>query len=407
MRLLINVFLIFKQAFSFVAYSVSFLFPRNKKLWLYGNLKGSFRDNSKYLFIYNSTHFTEINHIWISQSKDVVASINKIGFKAVYKFSPLAFWYALSAKVYIYNSAPTDTVHGCLRGKAYCFNLWHGIPFKKIEYDIKKGSFYKRFFNPIGLQQKIASFLFEPKLFRNSDGVLATSEKLTGIYCSAFKLKSGQVYIGPYPRNEIFNLSESELSAFINKYESTEFKSLINIIVRFKRVVIYMPTFRDDNPNFMDNAIPDFERLEQVCKQTNTLFLIKAHILTKFTTDLSKFGHIKQIDSNIDVYPLLPYTNALISDYSSIIFDYSLLNKKIIFYAFDKEEYLSKSREAYFEYDDVFSKDIIKDFEGLLHDLQYFDSKKKYEYPLPKSFLQNKRTMGDITLHIKESIKYQ
>lgn len=166
-----------------------------------------------------------------------------------------------------------------------------------------------------------------------------------------------------------------------------------------------MPTFRDDNPDFMDNAIPDFESLEQVCKQTNTLFLIKAHILTKFSTDLSKFGHVMQIDSNIDVYPMLPYTSALISDYSSIIFDYSLLNKKIMFYTFDKEEYLSKSRESYFEYEEVFSNDIIRDFDGLLHELQNFDNE-KYEYPLPKSFLQKVSDMDDITRHIKKMIKY-
>ncbi len=405
MRLLSNVFLIFKQVFSFAAYSVSFLFPRNKKVWLYGNLKGSFRDNSKYLFIHNSTHFTDVHHIWISQSKDVIKSVNNMGFKAVHKFSPLAFWYALTAKVYIYNSAPTDTVHGCLRGTAFCFNLWHGIPFKKIEYDIKKGSFYKRFFNPIGLQQKIASFLFEPKLFRNSDGVLTTSEKLIPIYSSAFKVSPDQLFIGSYPRNEIFNLSANDLAAFINKYETSEFKNLVNSFGRYKKVVIYMPTFRDDNPDFMDNAIPDFESLELVCKQTNTLFLIKAHILTKFSTDLSKFGHVMQIDSNIDVYPMLPYTSALISDYSSIIFDYSLLNKKIMFYTFDKEEYLSKSRESYFEYEEVFSNDIIRDFDGLLHELQNFDNE-KYEYPLPKSFLQKVSDMDDITRHIKKMIKY-
>ena len=77
-----------------------------------------------------------------------------------------------------------------------------------------------------------------------------------------------------------------------------------------------------------------------------------------------------------------------------------------MFYAFDKDEYLSKSRESYYEYEDVFSKDIINDFDGLLHELQNFKSGQLYEYPLPKSFIQNKSTLDDIANHIKKSIKY-
>jgi CDP-glycerol glycerophosphotransferase (TagB/SpsB family) len=335
--------------------------------------------------------------------------VNEMGFKAVYKFSLPAFWYALTAKVYIYNSAPTDTVHGCLRGTAYCFNLWHGIPFKKIEYDIEKGSFYKKFFNPVGIRQKISSFLFEPKIFRNSNGFLATSKKLIPVFASAFKTTEEKIFIGPYPRNELFKLSKNELHDFIHKYESPSFQQLCMGLGAYNAVVIYMPTFRDDNPGFMDNAIPDWEKLNAVCKKTKTLFLIKAHILTKFSTDLSRYDHILMIDSNVDVYPLLPYTHALISDYSSIIFDYSLLNKKIIFYAFDKDEYLSKSRESYFKYEEVFSKDITCNAESLLNEIELLATEgtlARHQYDLSKSFLENNATINDITNHLKKSIKY-
>lgn len=404
MKLFTILFLVAKQTCSLAVYAVSYLFPRNKKVWLYGNLKGSFRDNAKYLFIYNSVHHSEIKHIWISQSKSVIDEVQKLGFRAVYKFSPHAFWYALTAKVYIYNAAPTDTVHGCMRGKAYCFNLWHGVPFKKIEYDITKGSFYKDFFNPTGFKKKFESFLFEPKIFRNSDGVLATSSKLTSVFCSAFKVKPDQIFIGPYPRNELFKLSPQELNHFITKYEGDDIRRWVNVLSEYENVVIYMPTFRDENPDFMQVAIKDFKRLNDVCKTSGTLFLIKAHMLTRFNVDLSKFENIKMLDNHIDVYPLLPYTHALISDYSSIIFDYSLLNKQIFFYAYDLEEYLSQSRESYFKYEDVFSSDIIHDFEALLQNIQSIGKVLNYEYSEPKSFLQNDCSMADITAHLNKMI---
>ena len=406
MKIISNLLSVPKQLISFLAYGISFLFPRNKKVWLYGNMKGSFRDNAKYLFIYNSTHFPEIKHIWISQSAVVVDLVEAMGFKAANKFSLTAFYYALTAKVYIYNAAPTDTVHGCLRGNAYCFNLWHGVPFKKIEYDIKKGSSYKSFFNPVGVGEKLSSFLFEPKVFRYSNGILTTSPKLVNIFCSAFRMTKEQVFIGPYPRNEVFKISQNELEDFINKYESSVLKETIKNMNGYNSVVIYLPTFRDDNPDFMNDAIPDFEKLHEVCKKTNTLFLIKAHVLTQFNTDLSAFTHIRNMDTHIDVYPLLPYTHALVSDYSSIIFDYSLMDKKIIFYAFDKPEYLSKSRESYFDYAEVFSKDIVSNFDGLVKEIEQLDPAVQQSYPLPKSFLENEKSIGDITAHLKAAINY-
>ncbi len=395
-----------KQFFSFLVYFISFCFPRNKKLWLYGNLKGTFRDNAKHLFIYNSVHFPEIKHIWISQSKDVVNEIQSIGLLAIYKYSFAAFYYGFTAKVYIYNAAPTDVMHGCMRGSAFLLNLWHGVPFKKIEYDITKGSNYRKFFNPVGFREKMESFLFEPKTFRNSDCILAPSPKLVSLFSGAFRMLEGKIFVGPYPRNEVLKISADQLADFIDKYESPDFKEVVAHIQQFKSAIIYMPTFRDDSPDFMNLAIPNFEKLNNLCKKTNTLFLIKAHIHTVFNVNVSAFSNIQNLSSNIDIYPLLPYTHALISDYSSIIFDYSLLDKKIIFYAFDKDEYLSKSRESYFLYEEVFSKDIVKDFESLLNQIEVLNPGDKHEYKVTKAFVDCKAGMNSIGEYIKETVGF-
>lgn len=398
---------VLKQVTCFIVFLFSFLAPRNKKVWLYGNLNGSFRDNSKYLFIFNSAFFPEIKHIWISQSKDVVRAIHSMGLRSVYKYSIPSLFYGLIAKVYIYNHAPTDAMHGCMRGSALLFNLWHGVPFKKIEYDITSGSEYRKFFNPQNFSEKLQSFLFEPKFFRNSDYVLATSNELVPAFSSAFRLPKEKVFVGTYPRNEVLKLTEQRLIGYIIENETVGFVRILDKIKSFRSAVIYMPTFRDNNPDFINVALPDLEKLNNVCKKQDIIFLIKAHPLTRFGSDLSKLSHIMCLDNIIDVYPLLPYTNALISDYSSIIFDYSLLDRRILFYAFDKDEYLSENRESYFEYEEVFSKEIISDFDSLLQNVALLYKKKYIEYPSLKKFVQNADGMEAITKHIKKAINFK
>ena len=398
---------VLKQVTCFIVFVCSFSVPRNKKVWLYGNLNGSFRDNAKYLFIYNSAFFPEIKHIWISQSRDVVSTIHSIGLRSVYKYSIPSLFYGLIAKVYIYNHAPTDAMHGCMRGSALLFNLWHGVPFKKIEYDIMSGSEYRKFFNPKNFSEKLESFLFEPKIFRNSDYVLATSNELVPVFSSAFRLPADKIFVGTYPRNEVLKLTSERLIGYIIENEALGLVKILDKIKSFRSSVIYMPTFRDNNPDFMNVALPDLEKLNDECKGLDILFLIKAHPLTRFGSDLSKFSHIMCLDNNIDVYPLLPFTNALISDYSSIIFDYSLLDRQILFYAFDKEEYLSENRESYFEYEKVFSKEIISDFDSLLRNVALLYKIEFKEYPSLKKFVQNADGMEAITKHIKKSINFK
>lgn len=387
------------------------MFPRNKKIWLYGNYHGTFRDNSKYLYLYVNEYNKEIEHIWITPSKDIVAKLKLLGYKAVYKYSFSALYYALVAKVYIYNIySSTDIFAGCFRGNAFLFNLWHGIPYKKIEYDVKSGPL-QPYYNPKNFKEKFYSFLIEPKTFRLSSSVLTTSEKLRDIYSNAFLLAKDKIFVGPYPRNSIFKWNKTKLVNYINKAESVELQEALKLLKTFDNVLIYMPTWRDANPNFMSAAIPDFDQLEEVCKSNNSLFLIKSHVLTSYNVDLNRYSYIKNLNSSIDIYPLLPFTDALISDYSSIIFDYSLLRKKIIFYPFDKEDYLSKSREAYFSYEEVFTTNLTSDFNALLHEIELLGKenrkvKQQYNYKVIQSFLENKNEMKDIVTFIKSSIQF-
>ena len=69
---------------------------------------------------------------------------------------------------------------------------------------------------------------------------------------------------------------------------------------------------------------------------------------------------------DVDVYTFLPFTDLLITDYSSIYFDYLLLNKKVVLFPFDFEDYLTGSRMFYFDYFKFMIGDYAYSFEELL-----------------------------------------
>lgn len=112
-----------------------------------------------------------------------------------------------------------------------------------------------------------------------------------------------------------------------------------------------MPTWRDDDPDYFSKANIDFQSLNSQLEKLGYAFFLKLHPLTKFSP-VDKFSNIFQINNDVDIYPFLTYTDFLITDYSSIYFDYLLLDKEIIFIPYDLENY-TKNRELYFSFDEI------------------------------------------------------
>ena len=101
--------------------------------------------------------------------------------------------------------------------------------------------------------------------------------------------------------------------------------------------------------------------MEEVLSKLKGFLLIKTHPVNSISNQVllkqieaTKFIKIVS-DSDIegDIYPILRYTDVLITDYSSVYFDYLLLNRPIIFAPFDIDEYMKKDREFYDNYNDV------------------------------------------------------
>lgn len=347
-----------KSFLIYILYYLCFFIPRKKNLWLYSSLNGQFVDNSKYFFLYANEHCKNVRHVWISSSTQTIETLQRLGFEAYHFNSRKAKQLSLRAGAFIYSSYITSICNAAFAGGAFWFNLWHGIPLKKIEYDITKGPL-KFLYNPSDFKEWWKRFCTSPKLNRKNNSVLTTSNELVKIFSHAFRLPAEKIFIGQYPRLMPFGWDKKKLQQHI---ENIEGKKMLNAIEHFKNyndVIIYMPTWRDDSPDFISEAIPDFFMLNDVCKKNNALFVFKVHLNTVFREDLNTYSNLLKLDSSLDMYPLLPFSTALVTDYSSIFFDYAVLRKKIIFYPFDLHAYKSKSRELYFNYEEITKGEIV------------------------------------------------
>ncbi len=179
--------------------------------------------------------------------------------------------------------------------------------------------------------------------------MLATSEFIRPVFASAFRTEN--VLVSGYPRNDSMLSGEVE-----NVYTDGEQALLDEIRRKVEagglRVVYYMPTFRGSEVKFFDAV--ELGRLNHFLEENRLLLCVKLHPKSKLCSKFEEIGgkNIVVIGADTDPYVFIEDSDMLVTDYSSIYFDYLLSGKPIVFFDYDLEEYLRDAREMYFDYDE-------------------------------------------------------
>mgnify|MGYP001253641565 FL=1 len=320
-------------AFHLPLYLISLLIPKNKNIWIFGGWFGEqYSDNTKYLFEYINRNHPEIKAVWLSRNKEVINLIRNKGFKAYYCYSIYGYLYSALAKICIVNIGIGDV--NKFIPPPIIINLWHGIPLKKIGYDDVISN------SKIGKYKDLKKFLFPFIRYREDVNLaIACSEEDQSHLSTALKIPKECVKITGYPRNDNILVSTNQK---ILKYN-----------------VSYLPTFRggiNDKVDLFSNFGFDIVKWNNELGKLSVFLNIKMHPVNKPQDRLlEEFKHCKNISflDEIDVAELLPNTQILITDYSSVFFDYLLMDRPIIFAPFDYEEYITKDRELYYDYNEV------------------------------------------------------
>lgn len=152
--------------------------------------------------------------------------------------------------------------------------------------------------------------------------------------CDAYAMKNlyqGIVLHEGYPRNTVF---------FDDKMRQ-ETRARYNL--NGKKVYIYMPTFREQGSRHQDDAqkkalLQYFEILDKRL-QDDEVFYVKLHYFVREGMDLSGFQHIVDFPTGIETYEFLNTADCLVTDYSSVFYDFANTGRKIIRFVYDEETY--------------------------------------------------------------------
>ena len=209
-------------------------------------------------------------------------------------------------------------------------NLWHGTPLKLMGRDYP-------------LEIPAIAHIQQPLL--SSDYLLYPNEYMMNIMLEAYQIEKiypGEILLEGYPRNAVL----------FDEKRRLELKEKLGF--EAKEVFIYMPTYRgqvqeiDDQRDFISEILARIdERLTG-----NQVLISKLHPYDESSIDYSSFNHIIGFPKGYETYDVLNVCDALITDYSSVFFDYANTKGKIILFNYDEREYLS-SRGVYIPLDDL------------------------------------------------------
>lgn len=176
---------------------------------------------------------------------------------------------------------------------------------------------------------------------KDYDLVSVSGENVRGIYAGAFGVEEERVKAYGIPRTD--KLLNAEYVSQVRKRILTEHPNLAG-----KQIILYAPTFRDGKGQDKHEFRPemDFESLSHSLKE-NQVFLICPHPVMQNRIVPGSYENIIQVE-DFTTNEMMCVADLLITDYSSVIFEFSLLDKPMVFYCYDYDEY---NRDFYLDYE--------------------------------------------------------
>ncbi|MBQ9118437.1 MAG: CDP-glycerol glycerophosphotransferase family protein [Lachnospiraceae bacterium] len=228
----------------------------------------------------------------------------------------------LATAKYLFNDTTFPAWFIKREGQVY-LNTWHGTPFKMMGRDVWNRAY------AIGNVQR--NFLISDYLLYPNDYM---KEKMMNAYMLHNTWK-GKALLEGYPRNSVF---------FDNEERGRELKEELGIAD--KKMIVYMPTWRGVLTNKktdaqMHAAYCYFHVLDHYL-QDDEIIYVKFHLFTAKKFKFGAFKHIKPLPARYETYDLLNAADVLITDYSSVFYDFANSGKKIVLFTYDRESYLDE-----------------------------------------------------------------
>lgn len=293
---------------------------------LYQSRDGKSMTDSPYavfLYLLSNKEYKHLKHIWVVDTQK-----KKQEFAKMYKhYSNVEFvvkesndcLQMLTTAKYILNNSTFPAYFTKKENQVYV-NTWHGTPIKAMGLDVED--------NLLGSQNIIRNFL-------SSDILVSPNAHTSEIFKRAFSLEG--LYSG-----ELLEIGYPRIDLTLNADKKRVFKHLkqSGLHISDREIILFAPTWRGSDVNKPEDSLKDVYRMVMELKNnTEYQVLVKVHPFV-YKTAL-KYKELKPylVPDSFDTNELLSVIDLLVTDYSSIFFDYLVTDKPMIFYSPDYEDY--------------------------------------------------------------------
>lgn len=322
---------------------VGFFIPIEKNLILLvsnggNNYTGSIR--SIYEYIKDDSYYDKYKIVFAFTNPEKYIYLKE----KIVKFDSLEYFItALKAEYWITDNNVERNLRFKKKDTKY-LNTWHGIALKKIGNDHRDSGHYD---------------------YSNIDYLCVSGEYDEKVFASALNAGNKSYLRCGMPRNDSLY--------FADEKQKLKIREKLHIPIN-KKIILYAPTWREsqNRGKTYDFLFPvDLKKWENELENDYVL-LFRAHDRTTNLLNLEFNDFLRNVNGYEPLNELMIASDLLITDYSSIAFDYSILRKPILFFCFDYDEY-RRERGFYFEPQDVFRQSILQTEDDVLRAIKTLD----------------------------------
>ena len=315
----------------------------DSKTVVFASFQGlSYCDSPKAIYEYmiSKDEFKDFRFIWAFKEPQRYGDILSDPRTKVIKVDSKSFKKALgTAKYWVFNYKIHD--HFAPKKDQIFLQCWHGTPLKRLGCDLVNFNNAMNTLSEIRMRYKIETqkidFFISPSAFASEKFISAWNMKELG--------KESIILEEGYPRNDILKNYTQEDVLRVRKSLGIEAD---------KKIILYAPTYRDNQHSskkgsYTYNTEVNFDRLrEHFGKEYVILF--RPHWLVARDFDFEKHsGFVYDVSGFDDISELYIISDLLITDYSSVFFDFANLKRPIVFYMYDLEAYRDDIRGFYLD----------------------------------------------------------
>ena len=320
--------------------------PIQKNLVVFESFLGrGYSDNPKALYLKLREQHPELKLVWIF-AKEPTADVKASCPDWVLRNSPKYYYCMARARYWIFNTRQPLSLKK--RRTTTYLQTWHGTPLKRLGLDMEEvhmaGTTTEQYKKNFYQQAQEWDCLLSPNTYSSE------------IFKRAFGF-SGTLLESGYPRNDLLYAPDRDQQA-------ETIKRKLDVPAN-KKVILYAPTWRDDEfvtkGQYRFNLQLDLQQMQERLGQ-DYIVLLRMHYLIAEHLDLDAYASFAyDVSSYGDIAELYLISDLLITDYSSVFFDYAHLNRPMLFFTYDLERYASVLRGFYFDFEAVVPGPLLKE----------------------------------------------